>query len=129
MTGTARGGHLLLRRELDLARRSCRLGTRWWCRPHRRAQPCSESRDCTVAVAGEHLVVGGERRSIIGGCVSTPPHPRATAAPLVVLPDDEHIRAKADQSVKVEAAREGLDVGQHLVVTREPMRVDRVRSG
>lgn len=31
--------------------------------------------------------------------------------------------------MKVEAAREGLDVGQHLVVTREPVWVDGVRSG
>lgn len=75
MTGIGQGGHLLRRRELDLARRSCHLGTRWWCHPCRRAQPCSESRDCAVTVAREHLAVGDGHRPIIGGYVSMPPHP------------------------------------------------------
>jgi len=64
-----------------------------------------------------------------GGCVPAPPHP--PAAPLVVVlgGDGEHLRAEADEAVKVEPAREGLDVAQHLLVAREPARVDGVRSG
>jgi hypothetical protein len=66
---------------------------------------------------------------LVSCCVPAPPHPPVAADPLVVvLADGEHLCAEADDAIKVESAREGLDVAQHLLVLRKPARIGRVRD-
>jgi hypothetical protein len=86
-----------------------------------------------VAVADhdgiKHLLLLLLLLGLVSGCVLAPPHPPAATAPLVVvLAEGEHLRAEADDAVKVESAREGLDVAQHLLVPRKPARVGGVRD-
>jgi hypothetical protein len=86
-----------------------------------------------VAVADhdgiKHLLLLLLLLGLVSGCVPAPPHhPAATAPLVVVLADGEHLRAEADDAVKVESARKGLDGAQHLLVTRKPARVSGVRD-
>jgi hypothetical protein len=66
---------------------------------------------------------------LVSDYVPAPPHhPAATAPLVVVLADGEHLRAEADDAVKLESARKGLDVAQHLLVPRKPARVGGLRQ-